>query len=140
MEDVDEELISEALMVAWGHVVIPAAEVWPDPCELILEFCEDSRVDEEVDEVVSISVANSVVIIELTMVVDCWVIVKSDVYVAVGIRQVTVPLCWILSKSKLPLPPSSDALIHPVACCPTHCHKSVAGPIGTSSGIDISAF
>ncbi|EDN95915.1 predicted protein [Sclerotinia sclerotiorum 1980 UF-70] len=72
----------EALMVAWGHVVIPAAEVWPDPCELILEFCEDSRVDEEVDEVVSISVANSVVIIELTMVVDCWVIVKSDVYVA----------------------------------------------------------
>ena len=64
---------------------------------MIPELWRDSEPEEENDEVVSTSVANLVVITELIMVFDCWVIVESDVNVAVGIRQDTLPFCWTFS-------------------------------------------
>lgn len=92
----------------------------PGPNWVIPEL-ESDESDEEDVVVESVSVANLVVTIVLTRVLDCWVILKSEVDVAIGMKQDTSPVCWALSKLKLALPPSSDTFMQPVACCPAHC-------------------
>jgi hypothetical protein len=63
---------------------------------------------------------NSVVITELTIVVEDLVIVTKEVAVAVGMRQDTVPLFWMSIDVEFAVPPSRDIFIQLAADWPEH--------------------
>jgi hypothetical protein len=84
---------------------------------VVAEIGGEDMVDTEAELAL---IPNSVVIIELTIVVEDLVIVTKEVAVAVGIRQDTVPLFWISIDVEFAVPPSRDIFIQLAADWPEH--------------------